>query len=559
MRKLLQAILLLVLLGGGFVFGAWLGTQRPAHGPSEGVPRNLLDSTSDVYKVPDRSIRSFQSDDELISAMMTALKEEDPLFRAHRLYSLFEHLSSAELAALFQRASELDNLIHRETLLGPVLARWQAVDPAAVESAMRPFLDQLHSGKRLLWGSKGGTLLLAWARVRPDAALATAMVAPESDWSKWMARVALESMSGGDPARMIATLREMPANSLRAGLSEEAINELAKTDTAAAEAQLDLISDANQRARAQCDIISSLAKRDPAAALARVSDIVSNLNSQNQGIRLVSAVVSEVASKDPHAALAATEELPEHLKSAAIGAALVAWIEQKPLDTLNWARENGVDFSEAKHIASFGATGGAYGWRTPLLAAFGKDPEQTLAWLLEEPPSRERDTMLAQGIFVGTFEQRLAIYAELTPENREKYVGRIVSDNSRTRDPVAAEAWVQSLPDGPERTAGIQGLVSLQLDKEPGRAAELIASYPPGPERDAATRAAIYAFNYTNSVKAMELAASISNPNLREAAYVNVVGIWISKDKSAAAAWLSGTEAIDPELKRVLLREAEGR
>jgi hypothetical protein len=105
----------------------------------------------------------------------------------------------------------------------------------------------------------------------------------------------------------------------------------------------------------------------------------------------------------------------------------------------------------------------------------------------------------------------------------------------------------------------VESLVSLQLNSESARADELIASYPPGPERDAATSGAVAALRNTNQVKAMELAARISDPALRETAYVNVARTWIYRDRTAALAWISTTQVINPELKRVLVRQAGER
>src|SRR4030095_5051504 len=86
---------------------------------------------------------------EMISAIMSALKEEDPLFRAHRLHTLLEDLSSPELAALFERALKIDDREQRDIILRPVFARWELMDPAAAESAIRPFLERLQYGKRI--------------------------------------------------------------------------------------------------------------------------------------------------------------------------------------------------------------------------------------------------------------------------------------------------------------------------------------------------------------------------------------------------------------------------
>jgi hypothetical protein len=199
---------------------------------------------------------------------------------------------------------KIEDRDQREAILRPLLARWEVLDPVAAEVAMRPFLERLQSGKRYVWGSNDDIVIKAWAQTRPELAMAMAMAAPNSSWSKWVSRLAIEASTEGDPAKQLELLRGMPANALRADLSAQSIRELAKKDSVAAETQLDLLTDVKQRRTVQIEIISSLAERDPTGALARVTEIAGELGSGMQGLRLVSAVLSKVASKDPQAALA---------------------------------------------------------------------------------------------------------------------------------------------------------------------------------------------------------------------------------------------------------------
>jgi hypothetical protein len=237
----------------------------------------------------------------------------------------------------------------------------------------------------------------------------------------------------------------------------------------------------------------------------------------------------------------------------------VGWIETNPKDALEWARENGVNVADAKGSISISEYGGS--WRPAMSTAFGKDWGFTLGWLREQPPSLERDGMLARGLYSGTFEQRLAIYAELTPEGRADCVDQVIFSGSKGDDAGAAEAFVQGLSQGPERIAGIEALVRLHLNtnSDSGQLEQLVSRYPPGPERDAATSAAISSLSFTNQQKALELALQVSDPMRRGSAYVDIARNWIYRDRPAALAWISATPVLDPEVKRVILREAEQR
>jgi hypothetical protein len=184
MLKVKQAVLLIIVIAAGFLCGSWLGVERRAHAFSEAVQRRLSERPAIAHRIGEPHERSFATDTEMISAIMSALKEEDPLFRAHRLHTLLEDLSSPELAALFERALKIDDREQRDIILRPVFARWELMDPAAAESAIRPFLERLQSGKRIASGSKEDVVIDVWAHTRPDLALALAAAAPDSNWSK---------------------------------------------------------------------------------------------------------------------------------------------------------------------------------------------------------------------------------------------------------------------------------------------------------------------------------------------------------------------------------------
>jgi len=392
----------------------------------------------------------------MISTILSALKEKEPLFRAHRLHELLSSLNSKELGGLFERTLQIKDRTQRETILGPLIARWEALDPLAAETAVQPFVERLKSGKRIDWGGADRSILEAWALARPELVLAAIGHTPNGNWD-WLAGIALDATTQGGPAKKLEILSAMPATSLRGSLCEQALRELGKKDSAAAEAHLNLLTDVPQRERLQCAIIAGLAERDPAAALARVPDIAAEFGSGARSVQLVSEAFSKAAAKDPRAALAAAVGLPEELKLAASGAALVGWMEKSPREALDWARKNGFDLTNARASVSFGENGDS-SWRPAMATAFDKDREGTLAWLREQPATPERDAMLADGIWSGSFEQRMAIYAELTPEGGAENIGRVISGGYKGSDVDAAEKFVQSLPAGPERIAAVEGL-----------------------------------------------------------------------------------------------------
>ena len=136
MRRLVHIVLLLVGFVAAFGAGAWLSMERRAVGSTAGVDQRLTASLPAVVK------RGFPSDEEMLSVIMSAVSEDEPLLRAHRLHDALGRLSSAELGVLFGKALQMEDRARRSALLSVLLARWAIVDPTATDAAVRPYLDR---------------------------------------------------------------------------------------------------------------------------------------------------------------------------------------------------------------------------------------------------------------------------------------------------------------------------------------------------------------------------------------------------------------------------------
>ena len=558
MRRLLEIVLPLLVFFAALAAGAWLSIGRRATAFSAGVEQRIAEAASAKPAIVAPTERAFPSDEEMLGAIMSAVSEEEPLLRAHLLHATLARLSSAELAALFTRATQLDDRERRGTLLGVLLARWVAVDPAAAEAAVSPYLHRLRAAMRADWQSLDTVVAEAWARAMPERALAEAMMSPEAAWANKMAEAALNSLAEGDPAKQLEALARLPANRLREDLCKTAIWALAEKDSAAAEARLDLLPDARKRARVQAAILGKLAGRDPAAGLARLTTLAPALQKNPEGMRMVTEILRGVAKKDPAAALASIEGLPEELQKSALGSALVGWADENPVDALTWGAANGVELSEVKSFLSFGDDGGT-SWQNLGSIAFEKDRAKTLAWLRTQPASVERDALLGQGIWNAKRDEKLQIYAELTPQ------GQAAAAENVVRDPFGnggneMEAWVKAQPPGAARKAAIQALAQSQAFNAPERLDALTADWPAAADRDAATRGIVsYLTNNNNPRRAVEFARGIGNPAARESAFERIAQNWIYSDEPAARAWIASAPELSAEQKRVLLRQVDDR
>jgi hypothetical protein len=537
--------------------GAWFSIERRAAAFSAGVDQRLAAAPNGTPAPASERERAFPSDAEMLTEIMSAVSEEEPLLRAHRLHDALNRLNSAELAVLFEKAVQVEDRDQRGALLQVLLTRWASIDPTVADAAVRPYRDRFRTTLRNDWRSLDTAVCVAWAGALPERALAEAMAAPNAQWARQMAQAAIQSLAEGDAVRQLEALTRLPASRLRAEMCETAIKALAEKDSAAAEARLDLFPDPRQRARVQSEILGKLAERDPAAGLARLAALAPDLMRNTDGMRLVNAVLRAAATKDAAAALAAVNGLAEELQTHALGSALAGWAGEHPIDALTWASANGVDLSETKAFVHFGDNGGV-GWNSLLNVAFDSDRSKTLAWLRAQPASPERDSMLRDGIWSGTVEEKFQIFAELTPQGQADAAATVVQSSLRNGIE-QIEPWVKALSAGAARKSAIQSLAMYYANNTPERIEALADEWPAGPDRDAALRGIVSSFSNNDPRRAMEFARRVSAPEARQSTFESIAQNWLYRDEPTARAWITSAPELSAEQKRVLLRQFDER
>jgi hypothetical protein len=153
--------------------------------------------------------------------VMGAVSEKEPLLRAHQLYDAIGKLSSAELAALFEKAVKVDDPDRREALISALLTRWMLVDPEAARIAVRPYVDRFRSAFQVNWRSVDAIVNQTLAQILPDETLAAVMTDPDAPWSRHVASTALASLSGQRTAlRAGADRNQIPGGKGRARSSD---------------------------------------------------------------------------------------------------------------------------------------------------------------------------------------------------------------------------------------------------------------------------------------------------------------------------------------------------
>src|SRR5215204_834529 len=103
MRRFVHLVLLLLVFCTGLVAGSWFSIEKRADAFSAGVDQRLAEQQS-VNATPapiSPPKRTYDSEEDMLTAIMSAVSEDDSLLRAHRLHDLLGNLGSAELAVLF--------------------------------------------------------------------------------------------------------------------------------------------------------------------------------------------------------------------------------------------------------------------------------------------------------------------------------------------------------------------------------------------------------------------------------------------------------------------------
>jgi len=180
MRRIIRFLPPLLVFAAGLAAGAWFGIERRAAGFAAGVERRLAEAApaTPTSAPGPAGARAFPTDDEMLTAIMSAVTEKEPLLRAHRLHAVLGRLGPVELAALFGRAAQMNDPEQRSELLATLLVRWFAIDPAGAEAAARPYRERSRALGQWDWRTLDSAVSQAWAQAVPDAALAQAMAAP---------------------------------------------------------------------------------------------------------------------------------------------------------------------------------------------------------------------------------------------------------------------------------------------------------------------------------------------------------------------------------------------
>src|SRR4051812_47119058 len=124
MRRLTHLTLPLLVFVVGLAVGAWFSADRRATVSPVEAGHGFAKTAAAGSAPGSATGRVFSSDEEMLTALMSAVAEQEPFLRSHRLHDLLGRLNSAELAVLFGRTLQIDDYERRHLVLFSLLARW---------------------------------------------------------------------------------------------------------------------------------------------------------------------------------------------------------------------------------------------------------------------------------------------------------------------------------------------------------------------------------------------------------------------------------------------------
>ena len=351
--------------------------------------------------------------------------------------------------------------------------------------------------------------------------------------------------------------------------------------------------------------LAGISRRDPKAAL----EILAGVD-QGTRNRILPDTIRYLADKDPQAAIDWIRQAPDgYAKNKAMEEALGELAQKAPLETIEIA-DNYPEMRENALVNAFGTLARndlpdamerlkAYegdpvysNLLRNLASSYAREkPEEALAWALDLP-SEHRSQVLGSVVSnMSRVDPELAIKnldKLATDENRSYHDSAVqnIASNWARRDPFAAAAWLQSLPDSNGKTNGISQVVHQLAEVDPVSAAEFlqtlpespnkiqsisqvadqwarvdpvsasewIGGLPAGPNRDAAASTLVNRIQRHDPERAIAWAESISDENNRNSHLRNVYRDWLRTDNTAALQSLAGSGLPD-QMKRSLVPE----
>ncbi len=368
------------------------------------------------------------------------------------------------------------------------------------------------------------------------------------------------SQASSDPA--IASTNSQNANS--SGSMTDAL--------ALALAAIAKESNPSLQSAALLKLVESLRLPDVSAALAATANQSDRVSSEFRQM-----LVRRWAKSDaPGAADWIEKNLTGAARAAALNTAASAWAETDPTGAEQWARRLTDPDERGDTLLAIAGE------------MTGDNPAAALALAVDLPPGAARDEFLlhAASEWAGLDSKSAIEWGQKieNPELRAQMLAAIATGFAEQDPAAAATLAAQSLPPGRVQDDAVVSIVQRWVQQSPEQASAWVAAFPEGPLRDTALEAVVKlwadqdltdAGEWINTLTertgsdvaiaayvdklavqfpemAVEWAAEIRNPALRDERLIHLADLWLHNDPAAARQWIHQSPLSDAAKARLL-------
>ena len=457
--------------------------------------------------------------------------------------------NASAFAGIMEDALTVSDTAERKRLITNLSVRWLNIDRASFlafleKAEVDDLLDKTDKWKRLIPALSNAFTLL-------DKKAASSPVLNDA------VQKFVEIYVGLDPTAALAWVEKTLSGDARDQAFAAIIEATAANDPLAAQSLLDTIKQPYRRLEGIQGLAAGLAENDPAEAFAWA-------NQRPEGVERSLAIeraLSTIAKIQPAEAGRLLQEYQRTVEAAASAA-----LAQLPANDLAPAHpgessEGETQMTpqeaiEAKRRGQLDRMANAAALIAKTWAA--RDPAAALAWADQQPPGPLRAEAINAALVGAANRDPVAAFTRFQIESDASLeTASAIFRAWGGEAPVAAESRLRLINDSPTRAAATGGFVDGWAQIDSSAASNWVQQLPVGGDRDAGLNALSSVIMDENPETAWQMAAEIQDPTIRDAALKEIfVGV-LSADAVAARTLLANAN-VGVKMRNAMQRDLDG-
>ena len=315
------------------------------------------------------------------------------------------------------------------------------------------------------------------------------------------------------------------------------------------------------------EALGALAKKDPEDALSKLGLIAD----EKQRDTVMGNCLTFWALRDPAASTQWLQAHPETYRVGANGNDSIAWfIRTVASRDLTMALEFSQTLPEPMRQQALMASAREWAMADPVAAlawakekglplsqrvsahmdaiistAMNRGPEKTTTWIESLPDGPERSVLAGSALRFAKAGMAPKLFALIPEDDQPRFVGPfMMSLNMQTSG--AGRQWMLTLPEGNLRVAAMNNLIRTYWFKDP---VAIIDTFPAGYSRDVGYAAHIRRTGNETKAPDVQQLSKIADKEFRQKTAVDAFVAWSRSDRAAARKWLDETPHISAEAK----------